>query len=768
MKRRSTGSLKRPRLGVVAAQRVCALLLVLLGGTVLAQATPRLGLIAPTRIVVGDDVRLEATDLADLPYTLRVERPDGERTSESIMPRAGRLVAAIATDLAGSYRINLEGPALEAFFTLVVHEPEERSPTAGAEATERDAALPAAAFTLESSDLGVRALEPSGLLRWRLSFPRGSGEIGPTLSHAGRAWLALGHQLLIVDGESGEVRYRIATSGPIVALMGDPDGVRVQSLVSAPGGTLLQEAVVVAGSLRPAAIFDPIDAELFRALQQESDVIDVAERLEVDLSNPYLWQQVALHALDDAEREQALERLWPSIGTFYDAARIARIFATAELWPAAQRAMELAQRDFEERGYDPALLTSVMLHERYGFPLQPLQRAIERDERDAADFWAGWLFELSGPDLPGAGAALRSYASLLAAHGQRDEATLWRERAALRSNPSAAEILARNAVLVGRGSAIVSAGLMLALITLHLTLFFKYRRAQLLSQRRAHIEGRTVPRWGVLLAIRYSGLTEKLVLLMLLAAAYSTVVLFTWVERGDAVAPHLSAGHLGTPVIDALLPSAAGSPEAVAELQRYRLAVQPEEGRSALAAQGPAPSPATLRAAFADTWTRAIGRAFLEPWRLFNARYELLGLPGWLWPAQLALFWMVALWHLTWLLVPRPRYAADAPRTPTYHLLALLIPGSGQADELYGILLIVPWATFGIDVLMQLFGAASPLGIPLPAAYMVLGVLYLVNLLAWSIEFASVRRRTLDLKRNNPELAREFGLHFVKAPSELA
>lgn len=764
MKRRLNRSLHRSDPARGRFRAPLALLLLLVAAAALAQGTPRIGLIAPPRVEVGDAVRLEATGLVDLPHTLRVVRPDGAEFVTTLTPTAGRLVAPIESDSVGSYRIVLEGPTLEAFFTVVVHAPSSApdapppapTPAAAPDSTTAGSAL--APLTLEHDGATVRALEPNGLLRWRLSFARGSGELGPLLEHAGRVWVALGHQLLIVDPASGEVRQRIATSGTIDALDVDGEGIVVRSRLQAPGGELHPRAQVIAGSLHPAAIFDPLNGELFEALALEAEVPDVAERLEVDASNPYLWQQLALHALSEGERLEGLERLWASLGTFYDAGRIARIFAFDERWEEAERAMEIASRDFLARGYDPALLTDVATHERYAFPLQPLQRAVAREDVDAARFWARWLVELSGPNLPGAGAALRAAANLLASHGEREEAAQLREWATLRSNPSAAEVFARNALLIGRGSAIVSAGLMLALIALHLTLFAKYRRAMQLSRRRAQAEGGHgplwTPRWGALAALRYAGLTEKLVLLMLLAAAYGTVALYAWAERGDTLNPHLGAGHLETPVVAMLLPAAEGNALALAELESYR-------GGAATA-----PSPATLRAAFAGSWSEAIGAAFREPWRLLGGRLEMLGLPAWSWPAQLTLFWLIVLWHLVHLLLPRPRVALGAPRTVAYHLLALLIPGSGQADELYGILLIVPWATFGIDVLMQLLGAPSPLGIPLAAAAMVLGVLYAVNLLAWAIEFASVRRRTLELKKRHPELAREYGLRVPKGAGD--
>jgi drug/metabolite transporter (DMT)-like permease len=244
-------------------------------------------------------------------------------------------------------------------------------------------------------------------------------------------------------------------------------------------------------------------------------------------------------------------------------------------------------------------------------------------------------------------------------------------------------------------------------------------------------------------AIRFYGLTEKMVLVILLALAYATVVLVGWAERGDVRVAAAAAGHLESPTAAALWSGASsgaagaggaagtGDAASLAWVKAYRAdrAGQPELAREALAAQDdavldhvrsalaqgdpvPTPSPVTLRAAAAGTWYAFVGAAFWQPQLLLDDHLVLLGLPAWSWPAQLLVFWLVALWHLAWLLLPRPRYAADAPRPLLYELLALLVPGSGQADELYGVLLLVPWALFGIDVADAAARRRQPAGHP--------------------------------------------------------
>ncbi len=173
-----------------------------------------------------------------------------------------------------------------------------------------------------------------------------------------------------------------------------------------------------------------------------------------------------------------------------------------------------------------------------------------------------------------------------------------------------------------------------------------------------------------------------------------------------------------------------------------------------------------LRASVGGSWTGAIADVFTDPRRLLDDAARLDGVPRWLWPALVVVFAIVALVHVFALFVPRPRLARHAPRPFGYHVLALLLPGSGQADELYGALLLIPWAVFGLDVLVQLLGGETLLGVSFGAGLVVLSVLYVVNVIAWAVEFASVRKRLQTLREREPELARAFGLTPAPPPVE--
>ena len=109
-----------------------------------------------------------------------------------------------------------------------------------------------------------------------------------------------------------------------------------------------------------------------------------------------------------------------------------------------------------------------------------------------------------------------------------------------------------------------------------------------------------------------------------------------------------------------------------------------------------------------------------------------------------------------------PRVSRNAPRNLAYHLFSLLIPGSGLADEMWGILLLVPWAFIGLDVLSKVFNWGLDLGISFNWGLIALGVIYLINTIAFFVELSSYGKRMKQLKQTSPDLAREFGLR-VKA-----
>ncbi len=800
-------------------------------------ARPRVALVAEEPVRPGDTVVVEVEGLPDAAaYAVRVDAPDGSSRVATLETVGDGGRASVVLELPGRHTVRLEGPELEALFVVNVREatpaappaeaepsePERPSDPAPSEPAEPDAidpqpvapepadpeptdpeptdpepaapepvapepAVPAPAsadVVLVLEDGVVVAREGDGTARWRLAFGPGSGEVGTAVVHLGHGWVSVGHQVLRLDLEAGVVLDRVATSGRIVDLQPVGTGLNVTSEVTTPGRPRPVAARLEGGVLEPPAVFDPLDPVLFDALAHEAAVGDPFARLAIDPTNPFLHLTAAQAATTPTDRAASVDAAIASATTFYDLARLARAFADERAFDDADRAMERAAADFAARGYDPALLTSPVVHERYGFPLALLEHAQARGDVEAADLWATWTYALSGPDLPGVGSALRAHATALTERGDRTGAAAWRERAAERTNTSATDLIARAAAALGGAGATVAGALLVALAALHLTLIAKYGRARAVAVRQALEAGRRVPAWPWLRSIRYTGFTEKLVAIALLAAVLVVVALAGWTQRTDPAMALVRAGHLNAPALDALLADPASDSASAAWVAAYRAdrAGEDAEARRALEDAGraaesaraalgrgedvPTPSPAVLRASVGGSWIAAIGDVFTDPRRLLEDPARLEGVPRWLWPALVVVFAIVVLVHVLALFVPRPRLARHAPRPVAYHLLALLLPGSGQADELYGALLLIPWAIFGLDVLVQVLGGETLLGVSFGAGLVVLTVLYVVNVIAWAVEFASVRKRVQTLREREPELARAFGLTPAAPPVE--
>jgi tetratricopeptide (TPR) repeat protein len=149
-----------------------------------------------------------------------------------------------------------------------------------------------------------------------------------------------------------------------------------------------------------------------------------------------------------------------------------------------------------------------------------------------------------------------------------------------------------------------------------------------------------------------------------------------------------------------------------------------------------------------------------DPWNYLVALP--LGLPD---PARGAIAVLVIallLWAVVWLIVPRVRTASRAPRSVLYHFGAIVLPGTGLADELWGILLLLPAVAIGIllareylqpNLFESLFSRQPILGIGTSAPFydiganlqwlwLALGAIYVVNFLGWLVETIAVSRRS--------------------------
>ena len=157
------------------------------------------------------------------------------------------------------------------------------------------------------------------------------------------------------------------------------------------------------------------------------------------------------------------------------------------------------------------------------------------------------------------------------------------------------------------------------------------------------------------------------------------------------------------------------------------------------------------------SWQAILGNVRANPWPgLLSLHPNAMNRVFWIIFATL--FALVALFTLVWVFIPRMRWVANSPRSFAYHVLTVLVPGSGLADEMWGLLLIIPWALFGIDAMSEVFGWGFNLGFSLFFDFIILAGIYLLNLVSVIVEFRSYSRRMEALKQDNPELAEELGL----------
>lgn len=665
----------------------------------------------------------------------------------------------------------------------------------------------------------------AGVEVWRLSFPPASGETVGVVQDGGSVYVGHGNHLLVIDAATGTVATRYRLPAAITALRppeADAGTTTLEATVRYGSGDVETLSVTPDGP-QATTTFDPTEPALYGWLRAEAQVDDPAARLAQDPTNPWLYYEAAVD--EPARANTLLAGAQAHAVTFYERAQLARAFLRLPEKRAdlAAEAMDGALEDFVARGYRPETLVDQELAEAYGFPLGALRAALARGDLSDATFWGEWVYAISSPAVPATQEGLRELSRDLRAGGRADEASLWRTRADEGGRFDLATSVRRAAVALGNTGWYGVVALLVAILAMHLTLLAKYWRPQTLMLRQRRESGGkpgAVPR---LFAMRYATITEKLVIVLLFAAALVLVALHGWVRTGDDLPVAWGSGALTSEParvaledLDETRPDAwfvrgyaaqlAGD-EASARADYLRLGDDPDalnnlgaldddtalferalelEPRHPQASfnlrQGANPSPllaryapdapalvpvdeARLRSAVAGSFQSALGQAFRNPWQ------AMVGAPGvrmphWVWLVLVVLFLAWVAISVIWLVVPRPRLARSAPRTFTYHLLALLLPGSGLADELWGVLLLVPWAIFGTDALLHLLPLGAEPTMALRADLIALGVLYVLNLVAFVVEFGSYRRRMQELTRQHPETALAYGMRVPEAPPQ--
>ncbi len=685
------------------------------------------------------------------------------------------------------------------------------SPESDPSTEEAAVALPDNGLPLELSTIDGRVTaRQNAEVIWSLSFPANSGNTRSALIHGGAAYVGHGNSLLKLEPQTGTVLRRWLVSAQISDL-----SIREDSLVisAQPERGTAERFTLLDDKLQELVRFG-VHPDMFTWLENEALVPDVEARRVQDPSNPWLHLAAGQRLSDTVAARAAYQQALNTAQSFYDFAGISRTLLAQGEIELADQAMDAALRDFAARGYDPRLLRDLVLHEAYSFPLQPLRNALSANDLTQAAFWAKWLRYFSSPNVPEVQEVLLDYSLALRRAGQRSEANQWRDLARLGQRSSVSNVLEGVFASLGRLGWYATVALLLATVSLHLTLLFKYWKPQSVIMRRKRKAGKKVSPLYRLLVMRYYSFTEKLVLLLLLLAVVMFAALAHWNDRTEElmIAEHAS-GTLASAVaqdylanstlqgdrglfiqayaahtadngqrartlyegLDSFAPALNNLAALTGDSAGYQTALSkspalPEAqynlGRNlnqfpfhqTYLANQPllvVPSREDLQAALAGTWEAALAAPFLNPWTALRD-LRPTGIPSWLWLLIQVLFLAWTVITLLWLFVPRPRLARNAPRSLGYHILSVLIPGSGAADEMWGLLLIIPWALLGLDTLSKLFAWGFGLDSSLNWNYVLLALIYLINLVAVIVEYVSYRRRMATLKRTQPELAEEF------------
>ena len=644
---------------------------------------------------------------------------------------------------------------------------------------------------------------------WTLDFPQGSGETTGLAEFDDVLFLGHGNSVLKIDRSTGDITQRFIVSGQVTELSGAREMLTVRSSV---GEGLTETFTIQNDELQETVRFGN-ESEVFTWLQNEANAENVVQRLEQDTTNPWLYLEAATEATDATQSQNYYREAVNTTQTFYDGAKLASYLLDNNQPELANEAFDKALEDFASRGYDPRLLRDEATMQSYGFPVAEFEEAINGRDLAKADVYASWLRYFVSPDNATVNSLMGRYAAVLSQQGERERAD------EVRSYIEGARLTRFDNVLGTVANALGNAGwygvlsLGVAIVGLWLTLLFKYWSPHTLLTKRRQAAKKSVNPFSRLLSIRYYSFTEKVFLVLLFASMLVLAALASWNERGREVAREaaFATGTLSSPIAQNALVNLPDNPS-TNFIRGYAAQVAGDEdaardfyqragdfapalnnlaaltndetlyGRANLLPEARAnlgeevtlspwqtlvsetgqpllvtPALSDLRAASAGSWLDALGSTFSNPWTgLQNARPATIA--PWLWTALQVLFLLLALIAVVWLFVPRPRLAVNAPRNILYHLFSLLIPGSGLADEMWGIVLIVPWAVVGLDVISDLLGWGLDIGINLRTGYIILAVIYLINLVAFVVEYNSYLRRMRGLRQTNPDLAREYGM----------
>ena len=644
----------------------------------------------------------------------------------------------------------------------------------------------------------VQANNAGGTTLWQTNL---GADVTATLSVDEVVYAAQGLYVVELDAASGMPLERHATPHPPVALEALTEGVMVRFRGADP---------MLLSTMQQTPQPFGLHLETMNALR-----LNVAPD---DPTNPWTQRRQLQDGLPNSLRTDRLEALRQAAEPlpFFETAALVTDLLNAGLasWDEVEPLAAAAIRDMLSRGYDPRLVSSEAAAEAYGLPYPTVRATVDDGRLDAGVRLIPWAALTASAEVPASVVALQDLADALSRSGQTDDAE--NARAAARevarfATPNAGRALVHHLARFGWWGV---ASLTAVTVLMGLTLLAKVWPAQSFRRRQLKQQGRRPASLLRLTLVRHVATTEKLVMLTLLLAIGATASLAAWYAPQRGTPPVLQAGTFATAealaAIDALpesdlaawmrgLHHAQSGDDAAAQAAWTAASSQAEVATNlALLRDNPAGLEAALQLDPREPIARhALGRS--EPPAPFVAYsepgYTLLAVPsaadvnaaalgdwqdaltGW-WPSpgpHLAslkpptvplpvAYATIGLWSLlvvVWtaaLFVPRPRVSRKAPRTFAYHVLALLLPGAGHADELWGLILLVPFALFAGDLIVTNTTASPGLGVTPALSWGVLVGSWAANAVGFSVEWSSHRRRMTQLKTQNPELAAAFGL----------
>lgn len=646
---------------------------------------------------------------------------------------------------------------------------------------------------------------------WSLDFAANSGETASDIiQQEDIVYLGHGNSLLRIDSKTGKILARWLLSGQIVSLSESNDLISIDVKID---NNTTENFILGNNTLDRIPLFNS-NPNLYSWLENEANVANPAARLAQDSTNPWLYLKAGQANADSTEAKGLYNNALATSNSFYDAAGISRQLLDEGQNALSTKAFSMALNDFAARGYDPRLLTDMDLHESYNFPLKALNTAVAQGNSAKATVLAEQLKYFLSPNSPEVRASLVNYADLLKQNGNKDEANNWRKIAKSSNQTTISNVLDKIFASLANVAWYAALATLLSTLALHLVLLFKYWKPQSVILNRKREAGKKPSPVARLLAIRYYSTTEKLVLSLILATTVLLAGLGTWNDKASDLPKAISSGNYANASVQNFVNTAnlstqqgafikayaAQAKNQISDAEKYykeagnlpqalnNLAILTNDSSlftetlkyaknlpEALLNSGKevtgfdfqkdflnnspvlsVPNKEDFQAALSGSWQDATAKTFTSTY-LLNA--NPFGLNPIVWKIILGLFAIYTLINLLWILWPRPRMARNAPRSFLYNILSFLIPGSGMADEMWGILLLLPWAIFGLDAISRFFGLGFEInGLSLRLDYFVLGAIYIINLISIVVEFLSYRRRMNKLKEDDLDLAREFNL----------